>query len=81
LDDLDALARRDGVLPVFRWTDEAEGELEGCFLRIHPGDADGHALLVLEIGAVDGSWRDRFLVGARNFESAASGLAEPCPSD
>ena len=80
-DDLDAVARRQGVLPVFRWTDEDEGELEGCFLRIHRDDEGANGLLVLEIGALDGSWRDHFLAGAQTFDSAASGLAEPCPSD
>jgi hypothetical protein len=80
LDDLDALARRHGVLPVFRFTDEDGEELEGAFLRIHREEL-GEGLLVLEIGALDGSWTDHFLVGAQTFDSAASGLAEPYPSD
>lgn len=81
LDDLDALARRHGVLPVFRLRDEDGEDLEGAFLRIHREEASGDGLLVLEIGALDGSWTDHFLVGAQTFDSAASGLAEPCPSD
>ena len=81
LDDLDALARRHGVLPVFRLTDEDGEDLEGGFLRIHHVEASGDGLLVLEIGALDGSWTDQFLVGAQTFDSAASGLAGRCPSD
>jgi hypothetical protein len=81
LDDLDALARRHGVLPVFRLTDEDGEDLEGGFLRIHREEASGDGLLVLEIGALDGSWTDHFLVGAKTFDAAASGLAEPLPAD
>ena len=80
LDDLDALARRHGVLPAFRLTDEEGEGIEGGFLRIHREES-GSGLLVLEIGALDGSWTDHFLVGAQTFDSAASGLAERCPSD
>ena len=81
LDDLDALARRHGVLPLFRLTDEDGEDLEGGFLRIHREDATGDGLLVLEIGALDGSWTDHFLVGAQTFDAATSGLAERFPSD
>jgi hypothetical protein len=80
LDDLDALARRHGVVPAFRYADEDGEDLEGAFLRIHREEL-GEGLLVLEIGALDGSWTDQFLVSARTFDSAASGLAERYPSD
>ena len=81
VDDLDALARRHGVVPVFRLTDENGEDLEGGFLRIHREEASGDGLLVLEIGALDGSWTDHFLVGARTFDLAASGHADRCPPD
>ena len=72
LDDLDVLARLQGVVPAFRWPGDAEEELEGCFLRLHREDATADGLMVLEIGALDGSWTDQFLVGAEHFEAAAS---------
>jgi hypothetical protein len=81
LDDLDALAHRHGVLPVFRFTGEHGEDLEGGFLRIHRDEVSGEGLLVLEIGALDGSWTDHFLVGAQTFDSAASGPTEPLPAD
>ena len=75
LDDLDVLARLQGVVPAFRWPGAEEEELEGCFLRLHRDDAGADGLMVLEIGALDGSWTDQFLVGAGHFEAATSGPA------
>ena len=79
-DDLDALARLQGVVPAFRWQVDDDEELEGCFLRLHRDDGGAEGLLVLEIGALDGSWTDQFLVGAGHLEAAASGSAGLEPS-
>jgi len=59
------------VVPAFKCPADEE-ELEGCFLRLHRDVATADGLMVLEIGALDGSWADQFLVGARHFEAAAS---------
>jgi hypothetical protein len=71
LDDLEVLARRHGVVPAFRWPDDDDGELEGCFLRLGDDDTEAHGLMVVEIGALDGSWTDQFLVSAEHFQAAA----------
>jgi hypothetical protein len=72
LDELETLAREYRVVPAFRWPDDDQEEVEACFVRLRSGEAGGDGLMVLEIGAVDGSWTEDYLVGARHFESAAS---------
>jgi hypothetical protein len=73
LDDLDILARHHGVVPAFRWPDGDDEEVEGCVLRLHRGDSTSDGLTVLEIGALDGSWTEHYLVGAEHLEAAAAG--------
>jgi hypothetical protein len=70
LDDLDALARHHGVIPAFRWPDGDDEEVEGCLLRVHRGETTDEGLAVLEIGALDGSWTEHYLVGAEHLEAA-----------
>jgi hypothetical protein len=71
LDDLDALARHHGVIPAFRWPEGDDEEVEGCRLRFHRGESTEDGLIVLEIGALDGSWTDHYLVGADHLEAAS----------
>ena len=73
LDDLDALARHHGVIPAFRWPDGDDEEVEGCRIKVHREDAGEEGLVVLEIGALDGSWTEHYLVGANHLQAAASG--------
>ena len=73
LEDLDLIAREHGVVPAFRWPDDGD-EVEACFVRFHRGEASDGGLAVLEIGAVDGSWREDYLVRADHLEAA---VAEP----
>jgi hypothetical protein len=80
LDDLDVLARHHGVVPAFRWPEHDDGELEGCFLRLWRDDPGDDGLIVFELGALDGSWTEQFLVGAEHLEAAVSGPAELGPS-
>ncbi|HMC06421.1 MAG TPA: hypothetical protein VKG89_03405 [Solirubrobacterales bacterium] len=75
LDELETLAREYGVIPAFRWPDRDEEEVEACYLRLRWDGAKGDGLMVLEVGAVDGSWADDYLVGARHFVAAARGAA------
>jgi hypothetical protein len=70
LDDLDALARCYSVIPAFRWPDGDDEEVEGCRLRFHRGESAEDGLIVLEIGALDGSWTDHYLVRAEHLEAA-----------
>jgi hypothetical protein len=74
LDDLDALARQHGVAPAFRCPDSDDEEVEGCFLRLRREDTRADGLVLLELGALDGSWTDQFLVGAEHFEAAAAAM-------
>jgi hypothetical protein len=69
LDDLDVLAHQHGVLPAFRCPASDDEELEGCFLRLQREDTRADGLVLLELGALDGSWTIQFLVGAEHFEA------------
>ena len=40
-------------------------------MRLRWDGAKGDGLMMLEVGAVDGSWADDYLVGARHFDAAA----------
>jgi len=71
-DDLELIAREDGVVPAFRWPDDRD-EVEACLLRLHRGETTEGELAVLEIAALDGSWREDFLVGAHHLEAAVRG--------
>ena len=80
VDDLNVLARQHGVAPAFRWPGDDDEELEVCFLRLRRDDTEAHGLMAVEIGALDGSWTDQFLVRAEHFEAAAAGPVELDPS-
>ena len=71
LDDLKTLAREYGVVPAFRWPDRDDEDVQACYVRLRRDAAGGDGLMVLEVGAIDGSWADDYLVGARHFDAAA----------